>query len=671
MTALSGCRWRRMACATSVAVAALFSSPVIAQNDDLSGPAWDFADRAYKAYALKEYQQAVSAARQAVTLRPDLPRLRMLLVSSLAAAGDLAGAVTAADEAIAAGIVNDELRSIRDRLKAQIVPQTAEPAPVDAAYQAADAGYKEFAKRDFAAAIISARRAVALDPGKTAYWLLLVNALAAADRVAEAETVASSALDRTPDDVNLRLQRGYLRQRLGRLGPAMDDLSWSLKQPGLTAVQKRSARLALADAALAAKNPKRALDVLSPLAGERSYDVAARRGFALQALDRQAEALDAFRLALSKTRTPSERVTMTRGEISALVALGRKDEAKERFAAARSSGDLSGLKNLDMAYLANQVGDDQVADDYFNRADLAGQLKGQALLDAAYVAKRRFNNARAVSLFKRAIDAKSEGQLSLSPQRELEIRRDVSNVDRTWGAYASMLYSPIGIAPSGLPIPPSGGKTLQTGGEIYWRPPDIGYRNGATVELFARAFETLLSKPIGAVGEETIQGSAGARWKPFSEQNLVFEVSRLIPVGSVSRWDWLLRTAYSKGEGGDLRLDTTHWSYWQVYAELDRFTEVHQTLGLAEFRLGHSFRLPGFDDKIVFTPFAVVGAAYDSLLPIPDAFGAGAGVNLRFWFRQDQYSGPASFLDLNVQYRFKLAGDDRAAGWFAGASVSY
>ncbi len=132
-----------------------------------------------------------------------------------------------------------------------------------------------------------------------------------------------------------------------------------------------------------------------------------------------------------------------------------------------------------------------------------------------------------------------------------------------------------------------------------------------------------------------------------------------------------MRTAYSKGEGGDLRLDTTHWSYWQVYGELDRFTEVHQTLANAEFRIGHSFRLPGFDDKIVFTPFAVVGAAYDSLLARPDAFGAGAGANLRFWFRQDQYSGPASYLDLTVQYRVKLAGDDRAAGWFAGASVSY
>ena len=81
-----------------------------------------------------------------------------------------------------------------------------------------------------------------------------------------------------------------------------------MQQAGLTAEQKRSARLALADVALAAKNPKRWLDALSPLARERSYDVAARRGFALQALGRQDEALAAFTLALANTTKSSERV---------------------------------------------------------------------------------------------------------------------------------------------------------------------------------------------------------------------------------------------------------------------------------------------------------------------------------------------------------------------------
>ena len=654
-------------------VGALFSSPVMAQDDDLSGPAWNLADRAYRAYEAKEFRQAVEAARAAVALRPDLPRLRVLLVNSLAAAGDLPGAIAAADQAFAAGIGNDELRGIRDRLKAQVVPQTAvTPPSIDEAFTAADAGYKAFANKDYAAAIANARRAVTLDPGKEAYRLLLVNALAASGRVAEAESAASEALAVAPGAANLRLQRGYLRQRLGRLGPAMDDLSRVLREPGLTAEQKRGARLALADVALAAKNPGRALAALAPLAGERSYDVAARRGFALQALGRRDEALAAFTLAWSTAKKRSERAAMTRGMIAMLIALERKEEARTRFAAALASGELRDLKPLDVAYLANQVGDDATADDYFSRADQKGELKGLALLDAAYVARRRFDNARAESLLRRAIDAQAAGQIALTPQRLLEVRRDVSNVSRTWGAYASLIYGPVGVAEiPGFSIPASGGNTLQVGGEVYWRPPVIGNRNGATVELFGRAFETLYDGSGGATGRDTIQGSFGARWKPLTEHNLILEASRLVPIGVLARYDWLLRVAYSKGEGGELRYDVPHWFYWQVYGEVDRFTEVRQTLANGEFRLGYSFRLPISGDNFVLTPFAVAGATYDSLLSTTEAVGVGVGGNLRIWFRQDQYSGPASYFDLTAQYRVKVAGDKRAGGWFFTASVAY
>ena len=68
---------------------------------------------------------------------------------------------------------------------------------------------------------------------------------------------------------------------------------------------------------------------------------------------------------------------MIRGVVAALVALERRDEAKERFTAALSSGDLSGLKHVDIAYLANQVGDDRTADDYFSRADSAASCRAR------------------------------------------------------------------------------------------------------------------------------------------------------------------------------------------------------------------------------------------------------------------------------------------------------
>ncbi len=100
-------------------------------------------------------------------------------------------------------------------------------------------------------------------------------------------------------------------------------------------------------------------------------------------------------------------------------------------------------------------------------------------------------------------------------------------------------------------------------------------------------------------------------------------------------------------------------------------TEVRQTLANGEVRLGYSFRLPIAGDNIVLTPFAVAGGAYDSLLATSEAVGVGVGGNLRIWFRQDHYSGPASYFDLTAQYRVKVAGDKRAGGWFFTASVAY
>jgi tetratricopeptide (TPR) repeat protein len=663
-------RWRGVAGAMAVCAVAVSAVPALAQVDDLTGPAWSQADRAYRAYEAKDFREAVEAARQAVALRPDLTRLRVLLVNSLAAAGDLRGAIVAADQAIDAGVGADELKGIRERLAGQIAPPAA--APVDPGFAAADAGYKAFARKDYAAAIGSARQAVALVPGNAAYRLLLINALVAAGRLAEAEGAATAALAGAPGAAELRLQRGYIRQRLGHLGPAMDDLSRALREPGLTAGQKRSARLALADAALASKDAARALAVLSPLAAERGYDVQARRGFALQALGRQEEALAAFTLARAGAGKRAERAAMTRGAIAALVALERKSEARALFSSALSSGELTDMKSLDVAYLANQVGDDPTADDYFTRADRRGELKGLALLDAAFVAKRRFDNTRAEDLFRRAIDAQASGQIDLTPQRLLEIRREVTNVSRTWGANASMIYGPVGVSGNpGFAIPASGSNTLQVGGEVYWRPPVIGNRNGATVELFARAFETLYDGTGGATGPDTIQGSFGARWKPLSEHNLILEASRLVPFGDLARYDWLLRLAYSKGAGGELRYDVSHWLYWQIYGEVDRFTEVHETLANGELRFGHSFRVPATSENVVATPFLVAGVAYDSLLATTSTLGVGIGGNLRFWFRQDRYSGPASYLDLTLQYRVKVAGDHRGGGWFFTTSISY
>ncbi|QTL02751.1 tetratricopeptide repeat protein [Aquabacter sp. L1I39] len=555
---------------------------------------------------------------------------------------------------------------------APVAPSAAAPTAEQGAFQAADAAYKAYAAKDYAAAVTSARAAVAAAPQNGAYRSLLVTALSAAGRFAEAVQAAGEGLARVRDKAQLLVQRAFAYQKLGRQALAAKDFAAALKDPGLPAAQVREVRLSLADAALAARDPAEALVALAPFARERSYDVAARRAFALQALNRHEEALAAFDLGAATARTATDRATMLRGGLGALVALNRKDEARQRFLTALAAGDFAPFTSLDVAYLANQVGAEKEALVYFDKAKSFGELRGPSTLDAAYVAKRQAENRQAIAFFEQALDEHRSGSLPLPAQTAFGVRREVADMERSWGAYASISYGAVGVMPTSIMAPPPGvGHTVQAGGELYWRPPGIGYRNGALFEVFGRAFETLYAENDGVTGWPTVQLSAGARWKPLSDQNLILEVSYLFPGGSAARTDWLFRIAYSTGEGSDLRVDVPDWTYWQVYGEGDYFALNPETIGNFEARYGRSYRLDGISDKVVFTPFLAIGGAYDSVLATPGALGAGPGANLRFWFREDTYAAPRSYVDFTLQYRWRLAGDDRAQGVFASAFLSY
>jgi tetratricopeptide (TPR) repeat protein len=650
-------------------LALLVQTPALAQSvpAPLTGQAWSLADEAYKAYDARDFAAAVGKAREAVALRPDLAQLRRLLINSLAAQGDISGAVREADRAVSDHVTDAELLALQQSLKQQLAG--TRPSGADAAYQAADAGYRAYARHDFAAAAARAREAIARDPSRANYHALLIDALSRGGRAAEAEKAADAALSRFPGDASLHLQRGYLRQKAGRASGAVADFTVAMNASSLTVAQRRNARLSLVDTLLTAHKPQQALATLGPLG--KGYDTDIRRAYALQALQRHEEALSAFGAARRTARDQSQRSAALRGELGELVSLGHIDEARVRFNEAYAAGQLRGVSSLDLAYLAGRVGERGLAYKLFQQADAEGALPSRALLDAAYAARGQFDNAAAENYFRRAIDAHHRGDIALSPQRLFEVRRDVATLTRTWGATASLIYGPVGVMP-GAPIGiPSSGATLQAGTEFYWRPPGIGFRDGATFEVFGRAFTTLHDKTGGPTGADTTQGSFGARWKPLTDINLVLEAGRLFRIGKYARNDWQLRVAYSTGEGGDLRRDTDNWRYWQIYAEANRFLETPQTLASAEARFGHSFRVDAVSPNLVFSPFVAVGAAYDSTLATRAAYGAGPGVNLRYWFREDRYTAPMSFIDLSVQYRARLAGDRRAEGWFGFLSVVY
>lgn len=544
--------------------------------------------------------------------------------------------------------------------------------PIDKAseaFEAADKAYRAARAKNYQLAVEEARKAVDASPEASANRLLLINLLITAGRPAEAEAEATKAINQDGGTAEIYAQRGYARNLQHNVRGAMTDWETAL-QRGLSPDQARNVRLSLADAALGAKEPLRALRALQRL--PTSYDTAIRRAYALQALGRKEESLPEFRTAERLAPIGEQRDGALRAQINTLLELGRKPEARALFDLAVARGRLGSMRDADRAYLAVAVGNDEVALALFDRAHAKGQLPPRAAIDAGYTAMRRFENPKAIAYLKEGIDAKADGRLAIDDQKLFETRRTVADLSREWGINSAISYGKVGSAPSTFLIANAPSTyTSQLGTEFYYRPESFGNRNGALFEVFGRLFETLYDQAGGPTGLRTTQGMVGARWKPLSDQNLVLEIDKLIALGDAARDDTLLRAAYSYTVGTDLRAIDTSWPTWYIYAEVDRFLQKTQTVAMMEGRFGRSFRLDPISRNLVFFPHAVVAASYDSSFGNPQAYSAGAGGSLRYWFGETKYMAPPSYWELTLQYRFRLAGDKRAEGIFAQTVLNY
>jgi len=113
----------------------------------------------------------------------------------------------------------------------------------------------------------------------------------------------------------------------------------------------------------------------------------------------------------------------------------------------------------------------------------------------------------------------------------------------------------------------------------------------------------------------------------------------------------LLRAAFFHGQGTDLRVDTWTWPTWQIYADFNRFVASGETVASADLRIGQSYRLDALNRNLVlFRTSACLRATTTSLqppTPIPPAW-----CTLRYWFREDKYTAPMSYVDLRRNIGF-------------------
>ncbi len=495
--------------------------------------------------------------------------------------------------------------------------------------------YAAYAREDYAEAIAQARKAVAQDPNNQDYQRLLTTTLAAGKgaELVEAEQRMSHALAAQPDDPTLLMQRGYLYQRMRQPALALRDFEAARatgKAPPTVILDEGYARAGAGDKRGAVNNLKQAID----------------------------EA-DAGKLAL----TPQQRFDTRSGIGELSREWGGYVSAGYRGARPASSG-LGGA--------AITVPGDAIFStaeifwrpaDFMNSATQTFELYGR-------VSNTLYDNG------------------GTTPEQT------VANPCKEGAAFDVAESQNQGVA--GFPT------TIGSLGMRFTPSTEVGLTFG-----IERQFN---------LGTATRRGS----FSPASS-DLRCDLNRLQATphyeATADNGAWLAYVTYGLYEGTTLRIDRPDWFTMEGYLQAgyswqdmpakfwlrDNVTgedsdkisgrmKRDQAFGAGEVRVGRSYRLDAISDRLVLFPYAVVGADWlwnknrASFSSQGESFsvdqlgngsswslGAGPGVNVRYWFREDHYNAPRSYLDLTTQYRFNIGGGsaDRARGLFINLTLSY
>lgn len=696
-----------------------------ADNDgNLTGPALLAAQKAYKAYDGKDFAGAVKFANEAIALRPDVLRLRLLLVDAASAAGEDALAWDADLDATKRFGDNEELRLRRTFIGNRLAPKVAGDA------------LAARRKGDLPHAISLMRQTVAYAPDRIDYRIQLFDALLASNDLPGVEAAASDAIAYDDTEIMPFAFRGYARAAQGRFYESDADLDRALKQEDATRRNQRVVRAMIADVWIAEGQSQRVLEMLKPLKNvgdETDPLISSRRAAAAAQLQNGSSVLPAadviaqrvatnarpvidcnvdefgaacdvyafdpgFAAARESTRATDSgdkkgavkfareavaaapRDAQHRVElINALTNAGDDDGATLETRRMMKDGLLDALPPLSAAYIAQRAGENRVAFDHFRKADANGKLPADATADAGFAAIQAHRNKDAAAYLERAIDAGTkEGDGSddagnvaaiATPQQLYDMRSAHADVTRNWGFDVSVNYRGAGLQPGFSSTAPSTSNNWQAGVEAYWRP--FGSLGDRMFEVYTRGYENFGVKNGGSTGVDTLQAVLGARAKPFADIDAIVAFEHIFPIGSSINNDWLGRLAYSGGVGIERRVDVPSWWTAQVYAETGHYLNANTTYATTNLEVGRTYRLDRVSPRWTVFPYAVIGADYDTAVDHSWPLGAGVGVSTRYWFRDGKYDAPRSFVDLSVQYRWRIAGDDRARGVFFGAIYSY
>ena len=255
---------------------------------------------------------------------------------------------------------------------------------------------------------------------------------------------------------------------------------------------------------------------------------------------------------------------------------------------------------------------------------------------------------RAVAWFRKAID-NERGSVDGQPGELTRLQSEVARLTKRFDVSAFLTYRSSARQPNAGATGPLGG-TLpsQSGVEVAYQPPVIGFRDERIFQVFGRLLWNFRASSL-ELDDDSVQAGIGVRYKPLRTQNVFLSVERLIAIGDRAQNDWLLRALYSWEHHPGGLPDRSAWNYATVFADAGYFAERSVWAFYGEAREGITWRP---FSRLLVTPHVVVDARYeDSRGPTDSFVEGGGGLSLRYLFNESPYEGYRSSAELLIHYK--------------------
>jgi tetratricopeptide (TPR) repeat protein len=359
------------------------------------------------------------------------------------------------------------------------------------------------------------------------------------------------------------------------------------------------------------------------------------------------EAFDALRRA--DIAAPSGRRSYALGELARRT--GRRREAIRYLEEARIRAPDDSVIAVALGYAYKEA--DRFADAarVFEAAVAREPDRVELYEELGYLNMRMGHNERAIEWFKRAIDSASlrPGTDAGAPARTLGLREEVARLSNRLDVTAYVTYRASARQPASGSVGALGGALpSQSGVEVAYTPPLIGFRDERIFQVYARLLWNLEPRSLDIDGD-SVQSTIGIRYKPLRAQNVYLGVERLIAIGDKALNDWLLRVSYSwewprSAPGDRVR------NYTTIYGDGGYFIDKSIWALYGEARQGVTWAL---GDRLELSPHVVGDFRYQTRSGPSDSFvEGGPGVSARYLFNETRYAAFRSSVELRVQYKF-------------------